>query len=175
MNNQSNANMYKPQGNGMRIADLIKPAVEDNVQKNIDDSNEPIHIKENESVDNNKIIYYGKDKQEEERKIIKPILRKKRVYINENENEYIENNDRKIYQKENDYLKTFLEFILLLTLFVIMSQPFVIKMMSSYIQQLNPSDDDQVPFSGILIYGLLLSLLFFASRNLLLGKMNINY
>ena len=57
----------------------------------------------------------------------------------------------------------FIEPILLLTIYVVMSQPFVISFASNYIDQLNP-EDDVIPMSGIVLYGLILVIMFLVMR-----------
>lgn len=70
-----------------------------------------------------------------------------------------------------DYLMLLTEFILLLTLYVIMSQPFVVSFASSYIYQLNPTDDGDVKMSGIIIYGLILTIIFMILRKIVYSRM----
>lgn len=71
---------------------------------------------------------------------------------------------------DNDYLKLIIEFLVLLTLYVIMSQPFTVSFLSGYISQLNPNDDGVVNMSGIVIYGFILTTLFFLTRRLLFSR-----
>lgn len=95
----------------------------------------------------------------------------------DNENEDNENGDNDTKDiKSNDTsskiffdisLSTILEPILLLTLFVIMSQPFVIEKSSEYIKFLNPDENNTIPLIGIVIYGSLLVFMFMILRFLL--------
>ena len=72
---------------------------------------------------------------------------------------------------EYDYLKILTEFILLLTLYVIMSQTFVLGFASGYIYQLNPTDDGVISLSGIIIYGILLTVIFMITRKIIFSNM----
>lgn len=72
---------------------------------------------------------------------------------------------------EADYLKTLTEFLLLLTLYVIMSQPFVVSVASGYIQQLNPSEEGTISMTGIIIYGLILTVMFMVVRKIIFSRM----
>lgn len=166
--NQHEHNIYKPQSGGLKISDLIKKQNPDNDNNTNLQTTKNIEVEVDEQNDNK--IYYENEPISKERRI-KPIIRKKKVYIDEKKH-YVDHESEK---KESDYLKSLIEFIILLTVFIIMSQPFVINSLSSYIQQLNPTDNDNVPFSGIFIYGLILTSLFFATRKILLGKLNILY
>lgn len=71
---------------------------------------------------------------------------------------------------ENNYVKSFVELLLLLTLYVVMSQPFVLSFMTNYIHQLNPNDEGVIGMSGIIIYGLILTILFFVIRRIILSR-----
>jgi len=83
-----------------------------------------------------------------------------------------ENNTRlKEIEPETDYLKVLTEFLLLLTLYVIMSQPFVLSFASSYIQQLNPTEEGSVNMSGIIIYGMIMIVLFMVVRRIVFSRM----
>src|SRR5690606_15700402 len=95
--------------------------------------------------------------------------------INDHDVKYISNNENK-YDDDNNYSNsshfqhnfgmTIIEPLLLLTIYVIMSQPFVINFASHYVEQLNPSDDGSTPLSGILIYGIILVILFMVLRKI---------
>ena len=60
-----------------------------------------------------------------------------------------------------------IEPILLLTLYVIMSQPFVVSMASKYVPQLKPSEDGTIGMTGIMVYGLILTILFLVIRKII--------
>jgi hypothetical protein len=88
--------------------------------------------------------------------------------------EYYES-ERKISvsEKDNDtdYLKGLTEFLLLLTLYVIMSQNFVLSFASTYIHQLNPTDEGVISMSGIIIYGIIMVVLFMVVRKIVFSRM----
>jgi len=50
--------------------------------------------------------------------------------------------------------------LIIVILFVILSQPLIKETLGKYIKQINPDSDGKFSFSGILIYGLILALLF---------------
>jgi hypothetical protein len=64
------------------------------------------------------------------------------------------------------------EFLLLLTLYVILSQPFVVSFASGYIYQLNPNEDGVISLTGIIIYGLILTVMFMVIRKVLFNRMS---
>lgn len=64
-----------------------------------------------------------------------------------------------------DYIK---EPLLLLIIYLILSQATVKLFAANYIPYLNPGPDGSVPFIGILIYGILLVTIYFLSKKLLL-------
>lgn len=66
-----------------------------------------------------------------------------------------------------DYGMMIIEPLLLLTIYVIMSQPFSINFASNYIESLNPTDDGNIPLIGIVIYGIILVALFLVLRKLI--------
>lgn len=74
-------------------------------------------------------------------------------------------------ESETDYLKTLTEILLLLTLYVIMSQPFVMSFASSYIHQLNPNEEGTISMTGIIIYGLILIIMFMVVRKVVFSRM----
>jgi len=74
-------------------------------------------------------------------------------------------------ESETDYLKTLTEILLLLTLYVIMSQPFVMGFASSYIHQLNPNEEGTISMTGIIIYGLILIVMFMVVRKVVFSRM----
>jgi hypothetical protein len=74
-------------------------------------------------------------------------------------------------EKENDYLRLFLEFVILLSVYVVMSQPFVITFASQFIYQLTPTDEGGISFTGILLYGIVLTILFMVVRKAIFMKL----
>ena len=69
-----------------------------------------------------------------------------------------------------NYGKMFTEFLILLTLYVVMSQPFVVSIASYYIHQLNPSEDGSIDMTGLIIYGLIMTVMFMVIRKLIFSK-----
>lgn len=86
-------------------------------------------------------------------------------------NEPIDKITLKTLEQENDYAKMFTEFLILLTIYVIMSQPFVISLASCYINQLNPSEEGTISLTGIIIYGIILTIMFFVVRKIVFYKL----
>ena len=73
-------------------------------------------------------------------------------------------------EREIDYLKMFVEFLLLLSIYVIMSQPFIVSFASTYIQQLNPTDEGPT-LTGVIIYGFILTIIFIVIRQIIYSRM----
>ena len=59
--------------------------------------------------------------------------------------------------------------IIIVVLFVILSQPFIRNTIGKYIKQINVRDDGTVSFAGILIYGVLLASLYSLTKKFLIG------
>lgn len=59
------------------------------------------------------------------------------------------------------------ELLLIVILYIILSQDFVYGMLSKYITYLNPNDNGKVPFIGITLYGLILAVLFIMFKKIL--------
>jgi hypothetical protein len=72
---------------------------------------------------------------------------------------------------QDGYGMMIIEPILLLTIYVILSQPFAINFTSHYIDQLNPGEDGAIPLSGIIIYGIILVIMFMVLRKLIEYKL----
>jgi hypothetical protein len=58
--------------------------------------------------------------------------------------------------------------LLIIVLFIILSQPVVRDTIGKYIKQINPDQYGKIPLSGIVIYGLIFSVLFDLSKRFLL-------
>ena len=58
--------------------------------------------------------------------------------------------------------------LIILVLFIILSQPMVKDTMGKYIPQINPCEDGQVSFTGVVIYGVLFAVLFALVKKFLL-------
>jgi len=159
----SNQNIYTPQGKGTLISDLIK--------KNDDtDNNSTQDYKGIKKLaEDVNISLQELEKSERNRKNINY---KNVLDYTEPSNELNFDNDKdddtvsvETVEFYNDYVNIFIEMLLLLTVYVVMSQPFVVSNLSKYIHQLNPSEDGIIKLSGILIYGIILTCLFVVIRN----------
>jgi hypothetical protein len=75
------------------------------------------------------------------------------------------------FEKKINYALMIIEFVLLLSIYVIMSQPFIVNIFSRFIKQLNPDENGDIRQSGIIIYGFILTVLFFGLKNLILSRM----
>ena len=172
-NHENSMNIYKPKGKGTLITDLLKKNyTEDNIEDDIEDENNNndykgiqklakdvnISLQELEKSDNNRKHNIELDNDVN--------------YTQLTENKTDDDNDITIETVEycNDYVYTFVEILLLLTVYVVMSQPFIVLNVSKYITHLQPVDDGVIRLSGIIIYGLILSLLFIAVRYIILHK-----
>jgi hypothetical protein len=72
-------------------------------------------------------------------------------------------------KKKRDVIPDILkEPLLLLLIYVIMSQEFVKNLIGSYITIINPTDDGNVSFIGVVMYGVILTIFFIVLRSLLL-------
>ena len=60
-------------------------------------------------------------------------------------------------------MKTVIDFLLLVTIYVVLSQPIIINMISKVVYQLKPTEKG-VRFSSILIYGIILTSSYMSSR-----------
>jgi hypothetical protein len=72
---------------------------------------------------------------------------------------------------QDGYGMMIIEPLLLLTIYVILSQPFAINFASYYIDQLNPNEDGAIPLSGIIIYGVILVIMFMVLRRVVEYKL----
>lgn len=69
----------------------------------------------------------------------------------------------------NSYIPNFVkEPLLLIIIYVIMSQEFVHKMLSNYIPYVNVNDEGRVPLLGIIIYGSIMAVIFMFFRKILI-------
>lgn len=74
-------------------------------------------------------------------------------------------------EQQTDYLKVVTEFLILLTLYVILSQPFIVSFASNYITQLNPDENGVVSLTGVIIYGMILTVMFMVLRKVIFNRM----
>lgn len=60
--------------------------------------------------------------------------------------------------------------LLILLIYVILSQPIVIKTFGQYIKHLNPDESCHVPLLGIIIYGIILATFYILAKKLILQR-----
>lgn len=63
--------------------------------------------------------------------------------------------------------KTFRDPLVILILFVILSQPYIKNLIGNYIKQINPDNTGKVSITGIVIYGVILATLFIVTKKLI--------
>jgi hypothetical protein len=66
--------------------------------------------------------------------------------------------------KKIEYDDYIYDFILLFIIFMLMSQQFVKNFIGTYIKAININESGVVPFSGVVIYGLIFVSLFISSK-----------
>lgn len=64
--------------------------------------------------------------------------------------------------------KIIVEIILLLIIYIILSQNFVKRLIGEYIKQINPNEEGYVSQTGIFLYGLILAVLFVIVKKLII-------
>ena len=170
--NNPHMKTYKPSGKGTLIADLIKK--HNNKSENDNKSQKQSKIKK--LADDVNISLHELEQCENTRTNINyNQVPEYSVPINNLEYDNIQEDDDmgsvETNELYNDYVNIFIEMLLLLSIYVVMSQPFVVYNVSKYINQLNPTEDGIVKLSGIIIYGLILTILFFVLRNIVLKKL----
>jgi hypothetical protein len=160
--------IYKPHGSGTKIADLLKKTKHDDhapayqkphntpsIKELADDVNQTLH--ELNMLERKKKV----------QSIPEPDDTPPPIDTEASEQIVVE-----VMDKINYHIM-FVEFVILLSLYVIMSQPFVVQFLASHIRQLNPSDDGTVSMTGILVYGILLSGAFMVTRKIIQSKLSI--
>ena len=78
----------------------------------------------------------------------------------EEEIEFDEKTDKKKNEDDYSILGIGKEMILIVIIYVILSQGFVRRSIANYIPQLNPNADGVIPFTGYVIYGSILATIF---------------
>ena len=61
------------------------------------------------------------------------------------------------------------EILLLVIIFVILSQPFVKDFIGKYVNQINVDDEGKVSFAGVVIYGFILAIIYVSFKKLLIN------
>lgn len=59
--------------------------------------------------------------------------------------------------------------LIIVVLFIILSQPIIRDNIAKYVRQINPDLDGKVPFVGILIYGIIFAVLFVVAKKFLMN------
>jgi len=72
---------------------------------------------------------------------------------------------------EDNYGMLLIEPIILLSLYVIMTQPFMISFISGYSNYLKPNEDGEVGMIGVIIYGSILTILFLVLRKVIYSRL----
>lgn len=93
--------------------------------------------------------------------------------LNENLPEQLISNDNVEEQKDKFQITSYLpkgliEPLIILVLFIILSQPVVRETIGTYIQQINPDPEGKVTMTGIIIYGIILAALYYIVKQFLL-------
>jgi hypothetical protein len=146
-----NQNTYNPISDGMSIKDLLA------------NNNEQEHEQESEQE--------HEQEREQEREQIQEYKRKK-PYKKEIKNKKSIQLRKHTLQKKNTYYRVAIELLILLTVYVLMSQEFSISFASKYIKYIQPQQDGSTAFSGIVIYGAILCIIFYISRMTVLNNIN---
>jgi hypothetical protein len=177
-NNQiSNINIYKPTGKGTLISELIKKNDNDETSIKNEHDNKYKGIKKLANDVNISLQELENIEKKRKNKKYKKILEYTEPFYepeyNDTQNEDTINVDTinvDTVEFYNDYVNIFIEMLLLLTVYVVMSQHFVIDNMAKYIYLLYPSKDGTIGLSGIIIYGMIMTCLFIVIRHLVLKK-----
>ncbi len=179
INNIDTMNIYKPQGYGTLLSDLIKDDESIASNKSTCSRSVPLNnykIKKNRRKNNSeseseynsiKDLANEVNNSLQELENIEQKKRNNKVIIDDTEEEVVVEEE----EEETDYLRLIIEFILILTLYVVLSQQFVVSFATNYIQQLNPTEDGSVGLTGIMIYGLILTLTFMILRKLIFSRL----
>jgi len=184
-------NMYNPTTDGMNLKDLMKRnelnerGESDTMSRdsrgdarvNKNKKNAPVEyssvrgiannvnnslraLDEIEALKKNKKMQYIEDEDIENEESIMPI------------NKFIQEKDPSCTPCMEDTGGMFLlEPILLIALYVVMSQPSINQLASKYISYLEPNNDGVVELGGIIIYGTILTSLFLILRRVIYAKM----
>lgn len=75
-----------------------------------------------------------------------------------------------VNDNNNDYMVYIYELLLIIILYIILSQPYVLKFFQQFIKQLVPDKDFQISMIGLFIYGMIFGLLFIFIKKFLFSK-----
>jgi hypothetical protein len=155
-----------PRG-GTSIFDLHE---KQDVESNIKPQNEDVKSQHSESE--------STKTHNEERKKIKVLVKdinksldsyspsKSNILDSEDESVLDDNNEK----KDNKNLIRLKESLILISIYIFLSQHFINKAIGKYIKYINPREDGSVSIIGYLIYGIFLSILFMFFRKVLLDR-----
>ena len=177
-NQLGSINVYKPSGKGTLLSDLIK------------DKEDTPQIKKQQSKPQTR-LQERKQERQQEREQAREQEREQSENIEDSYDDIVDNSKfrrqlirrpklhkiKKQYiekpkpQKIIDYVLFVFEIIIILSLYVIMSQPFVISFLAKYINQLNPNENGEASMAGIVIYGFILAVLFLIIRKIVFSRL----
>lgn len=162
---QNSNGLYQPTSNGTSLNDIL------NNQRNSNDQQCPQNNTISDNTQNNKIDEKivkenNKNQSDDEYKLIetlqKELLKKhKKQY---NVNDLI---SKKKCPGKLSKAGILIEPLILLTIYVILSQSNVIAFFAEYVGQLQPDADNYIPLSGVIIYGTILVFLFLVARQII--------
>ena len=160
-NQLGSINVYKPSGKGTLLSDLIKDKEDTPQIKKQQPPRIQERIQKREKEDNIEDSYDDNINEIKRQLIRRPKLHKiKKQYI-----------EKPKPQKIIDYVLFVFEIIIILSLYVVMSQPFVISFLAKYINQLNPNENGEASMAGIVIYGFILAVLFLIVRKIVFSRL----
>ena len=147
----SDMSIYEPKSSGLNITDLVKEKqVQEKSTNMSQDNSNYTNIKDLAEDVNKSLLELDK------------IERNPRTRPRPRPRQLIKNKQKIIEHKKN-YMKTVIDFLLLVTIYVVLSQPIIINMISKVVYQLKPTEKG-IRFSGILIYGIILTSSYMSSR-----------
>lgn len=143
----SDMSIYEPKSSGLNITDLVKEKqVQEKSTNMSQDNSNYTNIKDLAEDVNKSLLELDK------------IERKPRPRTRQ-----LTRNKPKFVEHKKNYMKTVIDFLLLVTIYVVLSQPIIINMISKVVYQLKPTEKG-IRFSGILIYGIILTSSYMSSR-----------
>jgi hypothetical protein len=169
MSQYGNTGFYNPSSDGITISDMIKKN-EEVKYSNINQQKYPVNnnypeIKKlakniNESLSMDEV---GKKKKKKRKTQTSDDIEKMTDEEDESQIQDNKNNDN----DNNELIMFMMEPILLLTIYVIMSQQFFLKLSSKYIPCMKPNEEEIVGMNGIIMYGIILTLVFLIIRKII--------
>ncbi len=162
--------LYRPTSSGTPLHDILNVNVQNNNtpdDKNIQNTNTNTNANTNSNENNeqhnvnkNKNNIVSNDNVSDEHNLIETLQRelykKNKCQCNKN-----------VSCKKMSKAGILLEPLILLTIYVVLSQTNVIAFFSEYVGQLQPGSDNLIPLSGIIIYGVIMVFLFLVARQVI--------